>query len=250
MASSLLQVRKLVQAFHGRLVLDHIDFEVSAGEFVAVIGPSGCGKTVLLRTIAGLIRPKEGTVWIEGGADASSSPVGIAFQDAALIPWLTVLENITLCVPSTVGNRQRKRELARGLLAETGLIDFESQYPHEMSGGMRQKINVVRSFASDARLLLMDEPFVSLDFLQRRRLQVFTRDFCASKGKTVIFVTHDLDEALRLADRILVISALPGRILNDFRTSPGHASEPQRTLKLEIKRLLFNEMERPHAPAG
>ena len=241
MADSLLRVRNLVQSFGSRLVLDRLDFEVRAGSFVSVIGPSGCGKTVLLRTIAGLERPKSGQILIDGRSEPGSTSVGVAFQDSSLIPWLTVLENITLCVPSSGAGRSRKLELARGLLRETGLTDFESRYPHEMSGGMRQKINVVRSFASGAALLLMDEPFVSLDHFQRRRLQDFTRAFCSDKGKTVLFVTHDIDEAARMADRILVFSALPGRIIGDFRTDEA-------SLRPRVEQLLFNDTEPVHAP--
>ena len=193
--------------------LDSIDLEVGAGEFVAVVGPSGCGKSTLMRLVSGLLPPTTGSVSI--GGEPVSGPhtnLGIVFQKPILLEWRTVLRNVLLQTEMRSRNDEDTITRARALLAAVGLSEFEDRYPHELSGGMQQRVAIVRALIHDPPLLLMDEPFGALDALTREQMRIDLEELWLASGQTVVFITHSIDEAVLLADRVVVISPRPGRV--------------------------------------
>ena len=200
----------------GRTVsaLGPIDLDVAAGSFVAVVGPSGCGKSTLLRAIAGLAVPSAGSVRIAGAPPAAlvaNHQLGIAFQDHALLPWLTVRENIAL--PFHLAHRAVDTARIEELIALVGLAEFAGARPRQLSGGMRQRVGIARALSVGPEVLLMDEPFGALDAQIRQVMAVELLKIWERDRKTIVFITHDIDEAVFLADRVIVMSASPGRVL-------------------------------------
>jgi NitT/TauT family transport system ATP-binding protein len=197
--------------------LDNIDVRIKNREFVAVLGPSGCGKSTLLKILAGLISPTQGTVSFVGeDGKPASDLVGLVPQAATLMPWLRVIDNVMLPAKILKLPRQPAREKALELLDMMGLKGFDRRYPRELSGGMQQRVAIARALLHDPKILLMDEPFAALDALTRERLSVELQSVWLSTGKTAFFVTHSIGEAVFLADRILVMSRRPGRIIAEF----------------------------------
>jgi NitT/TauT family transport system ATP-binding protein len=193
--------------------LDAVDLQVGSGEFLAVVGPSGCGKSTLLRLIAGLIPPSAGRVVIDGqSVSGPQTQLGIVFQKPVLLEWRTVLGNVLLQAEMRRLDASAYLERARRLLSAVGLGDFEDRYPHELSGGMQQRAAIVRALIHDPPLLLMDEPFGALDALTREQMRIDLEELWLSTQKTVVFITHSIDEAVLLADRVMVMSPRPGRI--------------------------------------
>ncbi len=196
--------------------LDDVSFEVQPGGFTSLLGPSGCGKSTLLRVVADLIPPSEGRMTVLGSSPEEarrSRALGFVFQDAALLPWRTALQNVEL--PLEVGGRRSLgpgEATPRELLALVGLSGWENSYPHELSGGMRQRVSIARALLGGPRLLLMDEPFGALDELTRDRLNAELRRIWAETGTTILFVTHSVYEAVFLAEQVLVLSPNPGRV--------------------------------------
>jgi len=198
-------------------VVDHLDLQIGAGEFVALLGPSGCGKTTLLRMMDGLTPIDAGTIHI--GAERITEPsgsVGFVFQADALWPWRTVTQNVSFGLEILGRPRAEYERSARELLELVGLHGFEQHHPHELSGGMRQRVNLARALAVDPEVLLLDEPFASLDAQTREVMQLELLRIWQARRKTVVFVTHQIDEAVFLADRVVVMSARPGRIRDDI----------------------------------
>lgn len=212
MPRNLIEVRNLERRFGDQTVLSGMSLDVREGEILCLLGPSGCGKTVFLKVLAGLLERTGGTI------SRQSPGVSMAFQKSPLFPWLTVLENLEIC------GFPRERSLE--YLDRAHLGRFRFHHPKQISGGMQQKVNILRSFLSEAPLVLMDEPFVFLDFLQRTELQEFTLDIWQRERKTIVFVTHDIDEAILMADRILVMSGGPGRIIREFEVRFGRPRDP------------------------
>lgn len=213
----MVRVGELSQRFGALPVLERISFSLDEGDFVSIVGPSGSGKTVLLRILAGLQKQSSGSVQLR------AAPVAYAFQKSPLFPWLSLLENVRLCVGSDPASRERIEryfELA-------GLASFRHALPSSISVGMRQKVNVIRAFASGRPVILMDEPFVSLDFPSRRELQELTIELWGREKKTILFVTHDVDEALLLSQRVLVFSPRPGRVARDLALYLPYPRDPQ-----------------------
>ncbi|HEV8174838.1 MAG TPA: ABC transporter ATP-binding protein, partial [Actinoplanes sp.] len=201
--------------------LSNVDLTVAEGQFVTLIGPSGCGKSTLLRLIADLIAPTTGTIAVAGQPAAKArlkQEYGIAFQQSGLFEWRTVLRNVELPLELRGMSRADRKARAEEMLALVGLPDFADHYPAQLSGGMQQRVTIARALAAQPRVLLMDEPFSSVDALTRLELHALVQDLWQKHGFTAVLVTHDADEAVFLADRIAVLSARPSRVVRVLET--------------------------------
>ncbi len=211
--------RGLTRRFpNGVAAVEGLDLDVDAGEFVALLGPSGCGKSTLLRLIAGLDTPTAGTVLLDASpAESRATPVAFVFQDAHLMPWRTVLDNAALPLELAGVPRADRHAAARAVLTDVELADAADRLPAELSGGMRMRVSLARALVGRPRLLLLDEPFAALDELTRHRLDDRLRALWTERGTTTLFVTHSIVEAAYLADRVLVFSSRPARLVADLR---------------------------------
>ncbi|ELS58237.1 ABC transporter ATP-binding protein [Streptomyces viridochromogenes] len=195
------------------LALDNIDLEIESGEFLCIVGASGCGKSTLLYLMAGLLRPSRGQITVDGRTVTKPGrDRGMVFQEYALLPWKTVLDNVAIGPKLAGVDKSRRRALARRYVEMVGLAGFEDKYPHELSGGMKQRAAVARTLAADPQVILMDEPFAAVDAQTRSTLQEELVSIWQSTGKTAVFVTHAVDEAVFLADRVVVMTSHPGRV--------------------------------------
>jgi NitT/TauT family transport system ATP-binding protein len=214
----IIEARRLAKEFGaGRApvrALAEVSFTVEEGRFVTLVGPSGCGKSTLLQILAGLIAATSGEARIEGERICGPMPgkIGMVFQDPTLLPWKTAFANVEFPLDLRGDDRAARRRRCAALLELVGLSEFADHYPHELSGGMRQRVAIARGLARDPRLLLMDEPFAALDEQTRTRMGHDLLDIWEKTGKTVFFITHSVDEAVFLADRVLVMTRRPGRI--------------------------------------
>ena len=197
--------------------LERIDLEVPDGQFVALVGPSGCGKSTLLSLVAGLRQPSDGTLRCDGERITKPIPrkIGMIFQEANLLPWLSAIDNVAFPLKLRGEPKIERRAAARDMLALTGLTGFEDKLPHQLSGGMKQRVAIARGLVQNPAVLLMDEPFAALDEQTRMLLGDELLRIWSETRKTVLFVTHSLNEAVYLADRIIVLSSRPGRIVDD-----------------------------------
>ena len=197
--------------------LDGIDLVVESEEFVAVLGPSGCGKSTLLSLIAGLLAPTGGAIWLEGDVARGRTPTAMVFQEFALFPWRTVQTNVEFGLEEAgVPAAERARRAAR-CIALTGLDGFETRYPHQLSGGMRQRVGIARALAVEPAVLLMDEPFSALDAQTRQLMQEELLGIWERTRQTIVYVTHNIHEAVYMADRVVVLSRRPGRVLAEVK---------------------------------
>jgi len=227
----------------GTLALANLDFDVRAGEFLALLGPSGCGKSTALRIIAGLTAPSQGNVeWrAEGTALDKTGRIGFVFQEPTLMPWASVFDNVALPLVLKAVAGETIAKQVEGVLARVGLARFAKAFPRELSGGMRMRVSIARALVTEPELLLMDEPFAALDEITRFKLNNDLLQAWQATGTTVIFVTHSVFESVYLSNRILVMSARPGRISaevkieapyprdQNFRTSAEYAAYCRRT---------------------
>jgi NitT/TauT family transport system ATP-binding protein len=207
---------------HGQPVvaLDRISLEVAAGEFLCIVGPSGSGKSTLLRVVAGLLRQSAGAVRI--AADRPGTPLtAMVFQEHALLPWRTVIDNVVFGLENRGVARAEREARAREMLALVGLTPFARHYPHQLSGGMKQRVGIARALANDPEVLLMDEPLAALDAQTRAIMQEELLRIWTTLGTTVIYVTHSLEEALLLGDRVVLLTARPGRVSEVFPVDLG-----------------------------
>ena len=213
------------------VALDGVDLKVMDGEFVSIVGPSGCGKTSFLSVLDGLIVPTAGRIMVDGQVVTSPGPDrAMVFQDSSLLPWRTVLRNIVYGL-ECLGVRSREaKERARHFIGMVGLAGFEHHYPHELSGGMQQRVNLARALVVDPKILLMDEPFAALDAQTREVMQEELLQIWLRAKKTVLFITHQIDEAIYLSDRVVVFSSRPGKVKKIIEVNI------ERPRKLSIKR--------------
>jgi NitT/TauT family transport system ATP-binding protein len=209
--------RALVRALAG------VSLAIETGEFVTIVGQSGCGKTTLLKILAGLLTRTAGAVTLRGErVDGPRRDIGVVFQDPVLLPWRTVLDNVMLPVEVLRLERLPYRSRARDLVRLVGLEGFEDKYPHELSGGMRQRVALARALVHDPSLLLMDEPFGALDAMTREFMNLELLRIWQEAKKTIVFITHSIPEAVFLADRVVVMSARPGRVVEIVRVDLPH----------------------------
>jgi NitT/TauT family transport system ATP-binding protein len=242
-AVAIQDVRKVFGHGPGAVVaLDGVSLDVAPGEFVCLLGASGCGKSTLLNLVADLDKPTSGRV------DVRANRTALMFQEAALFPWLTVRGNIELALKLGGTPRERRRDRSEQLLEMVHLTDFAKKRPHELSGGMRQRGALARALAQDSQVLLMDEPFGALDAMTRDVLHDELETLWRTTGKTVLFVTHNVREAIRLGDRVVLLSSRPGRVAD---ITPVRIARPRRidspevaTLAATITDRLREEMER------
>jgi len=245
-AEAAVRITDVTKAFgKGRsevVALDGVSLSVAPGEFVCLIGASGCGKSTLLSLVAGLEAPTSGTVSTGGRR------VAFMFQEPALFPWLTAVQNVELPLRANGVGRAERRKRARDLLDSVHLAGFADKRPHELSGGMRQRVALARALAQDADVLLMDEPFGALDAMTRDLLHELLEGIWRREGFSVLFVTHEVREAVRLGDRVVLLSSRPGRVLEDFDVTSERprALESSETVDraLEIKARLNEEVMR------
>jgi len=239
-----------VSKVHGRpgrggvLALDRVDLEVARGELLCLVGASGCGKSTLLDLLAGLSVPTAGEARVAGRT-------ALLFQEAALFPWLTSQRNVELALRLRGVGRRERRDRARELLARVDLTGFEDHRPYQLSGGMRQRVALARALAQEADVLLMDEPFGALDAITRDLLHDELESLWLAAGLTVVFVTHNVREAVRLGDRVVVLASRPGRIAGSFRVDlprPRSISDPDvAQLSTTVTEVLREEVERDAA---
>ncbi|MEN2738768.1 ABC transporter ATP-binding protein [Microbacterium sp. X-17] len=226
----------------GPIVLEGIDLDIAPGEFVCLLGASGCGKSTLLNLIAGLDRPTSGRIESPDGGSA------VMFQEAALMPWLTARRNVELALRLRGVPRAQRREQALALLATVNLADAGDKRPHELSGGMRQRVALARALAQDRPVLLMDEPFAALDAITRDLLHEELERVWRATGRTIVFVTHNVREAARLGQRVVLMGSRPGRIVQEWRigkTTDRRIESPEvAALSIEITEQLRKEIRR------
>lgn len=236
--------------------LGPIDLDIADGEFACLVGPSGCGKSTFLKVVAGLVRPTSGEVHIEVG-DPGRVPIAMVFQDYGIYPWKTVEANVRFGLQVSGRGREETRERAAFWLDKMGLSEFARTYPDQLSGGMRQRVSIARALALEPELLLMDEPFAALDAQLREVLQDELLAIWQSDRRTVLFVTHSLEEAIVLGDRVAVMSARPGQLLRSVevpferpRTGELRATPEFGALKSELWDLLKTEVEHASEQRG
>jgi NitT/TauT family transport system ATP-binding protein len=231
----------------GRKIIDGLSLEIAAGEFVCIVGPSGSGKTTALRLIAGLVTPDRGAVYFRDRILVESSPdIAVVFQDysKALLPWRTAAQNVSLALEARGIPRKERGSIIADLLAKVGLRDHADKYPTEMSGGMQQRLQIARCLAQQPSVLLMDEPFGALDAMTRQSLQDEILTIVKASGASVFFVTHDLEEAIYLGDRVIGLRANSGRIGETFEVGLPKPRDQLSTRELPqflaLRRQLFD----------
>jgi NitT/TauT family transport system ATP-binding protein len=240
-----LSVRDLCLSFHEnsqeRQILDHVNLTVQSGEFVCIVGPSGCGKSTILHVLGGFLKPSSGSVDIDGEPVRGPDPRRIlVFQESGVFPWLTVEGNIGFGL-SRLAPKGRRERIAH-YVELVGLGGFEASFPHQLSGGMRQRLEVARALAVNPDVLYMDEPFAALDFITRMEMRREMLRIWEHERKTVVLVTHDIDEAVQLGDRVLVTSARPARIRCDFEVRMPHPRDVNSQEYIGLRSRILDEL--------
>jgi ABC-type nitrate/sulfonate/bicarbonate transport system ATPase subunit len=220
---TILSVQRVERRFGQTLALQATDLSVQENDFITILGPSGCGKSTLLRIVAGLDEPSGGQVLLDGRRiEGPGADRGMVFQSYTLFPWLTVRDNICFGLAERGVPRAQQLATADSFMAKVGLTGFENHFPKQLSGGMQQRTALARALANNPRMLLMDEPFGALDHQTRELMQELLLGIWEAERKTVLFVTHDIDEALFMGSRVVVMSARPGRIKLDITVPMAH----------------------------
>jgi NitT/TauT family transport system ATP-binding protein len=245
--ASSIEFRGVALSYGKSLILDDVNLSIAKGEFLCIVGASGCGKTTLLRMIAGLLFPTGGEVTYDGKSiTAPAREIAIMFQDYsnALLPWRTAAGNVSLALEAARLPRRERPARIRELLAKVGLEKYEDHYPSQLSGGMQQRLQIARCLAQQPEVLLMDEPFAALDAITRQTLQDEVTRILGSTGATVVFVTHDLEEAIYLGDRVVAMRPNPGGVAISvdvpLERPRNHLTTPERPEFLKLRRQLFD----------
>ncbi|CAO4172284.1 Sigma 54 interacting domain protein [Methylorubrum populi] len=249
-SSPIIDIRGLSLAYErdGRRteILSALDLAVPRGQFLVIVGESGVGKSTLLRVLIDLAKPSGGTVALDTDP-ATRTPMALVFQDARLLPWRRVIDNVAFGLERHGLTKSERRERAAAMLKLVGLSDLAGRWPHQLSGGQRQRIAIARALAVEPEVLLMDEPFSALDSFTREGLQDEIQRIKAQTGKTVLFVTHDIDEAVYLADRVVVLAGSPGRIAADVSIALPRPRQRRDAALVEAARHLRAELSRRSA---
>ncbi len=248
----LVELTKVFQSDRGEEsveVIAPLNCRVEKGRFVSIVGPSGCGKTTLLRLIAGLDKASAGKIVLDGKVVTQRDErVGLVFQEFALFPWRTTIENIEMGLEIKRVPEKKRREAALDYIRAFGLSGFENKYPKELSGGMKQRVAIARTLIMNPEVVLMDEPFGALDSQTRNDLQRFLLDVWSRRGDTILFVTHNVDEAVFLSDRILVLSKRPTRILAGFEVDMPRPRDRTGTDSNRIRKAILRLLAEPGTP--
>ncbi|WP_219848934.1 ABC transporter ATP-binding protein [Pseudomonas poae] len=219
----IIELEGVSKRYGDMLALDNVSLRIEKGEFVVIVGASGCGKSTTLNMIAGFDHPSEGLVKVEGRQVTEVSPnTGMVFQQYALFPWLSVIDNIAYGLKMKGMKKAERRAIAQQFVDMVGLKGFENAYPKQLSGGMKQRVTIARVLANDPAVMLFDEPFAALDAMTRQVLQEELVRIYEQSGKTIVFITHSIDEALMLSSRILIMSARPGKVAQDIVNDLPH----------------------------
>ncbi len=245
-------VREVEHRYENKVeALRNISLDVHSGEFVCLLGPSGCGKSTLLLALAGALPPTCGRITIDGKPVKGPDPSRLLmFQDPALFPWMTVRQNLVFALRSKVRSRPRREETAARYVKRVHLDGFEGALPHQLSGGMRMRASLARALSMDPSVLLMDEPFGALDAQTKGQMQQLLQQVWVETRKTVVFVTHDVREALVLGDRVVVMAARPGRILKDFEVRLPRPRDPDDEAIVQYSRQIREALRSAEAPKG
>jgi NitT/TauT family transport system ATP-binding protein len=243
-----IEIKNINKSFDGRgknlSVLEDINLTIDDGEFVCLLGPSGCGKTTLLRLIAGLDNPTSGEVVANGEVvEKPSGDRAVIFQQYSLFPWLTVLQNVTFGLEMSGGSKEENIQAAERYLQSVGLLEFKDSYPHELSGGMKQRVAIIRSLLNHSPILLMDEPFSALDMQNRHKLQEQLIGVWKRFENTIVFVTHDVDEAVYLADKIVLLDKNPGKIAEVINVDLERPRKRESQEFLEIQESIVDKLD-------
>ncbi|WP_175124151.1 ABC transporter ATP-binding protein [Achromobacter animicus] len=247
MNDTMIRLTDVSKAYGEVPVLDKVNLEVKRGEFLVLLGASGCGKSTLLNLMAGFITPNTGSVEINGKKVTDvTAACGMVFQQYALFPWRTVQENVELGLKMRGMSRQERAPIARKFIEMVGLKHAADKYPHALSGGMKQRVSIARVLANDPDVMLFDEPFAALDAMTRQVLQDQLLSIYEQSGKTIVFITHAIDEALTLSTRMAVMGSKPGRIVQDIQNDlphPRSADVQLSTRFVELKRAIWERVQ-------
>lgn len=247
MNDNMISVRGVSKAFGALRVLERVDLEVARGEFLVILGASGCGKSTLLNLVSGFERATHGSVHVNGREVRDIDPgCGMVFQQYALFPWKTVRENVEFGLKMRGVGRRERAERAATFIEMVGLKGFENSYPHALSGGMKQRVSIARVLANDPDVMLFDEPFAALDAMTRQVLQEQLLTIYEKSGKTILFITHSIDEALMLSTRMVVMGAKPGRIVQDIANDLPHPRTADVQLSpryIELKKSIWDTVQ-------
>ena len=242
-AETVIEIKRVVKTFEGEgtsdlLALDHVSLDVRRGDLIGIVGPSGCGKSTLLNLIAGLDTFSPGEILVEGKRVSGAHQIGYVFQQDTLLPWRNVRRNAEFALEIKGQNAEKRWQTAEPWLAKLGLEGFDKHYPYQLSGGMRKRLQLATTLAAEPSILLMDEPFGALDAQTRTVIEDDFLQLWRELGMTVLFVTHDLAEAIAMCTRVVIMTARPGRIKVEYDISlPRHMSTTERRLELQFQNL-------------
>lgn len=243
----MIRMEGVTKSFGKLKVLDAVDLSVAKGEFLVLLGASGCGKSTMLNMVSGFEKPTDGTIHVNGRQVKDIEPAcGMVFQQYALFPWKTVSENIAFGLKMRGVGRAERRERAQFYVDMVGLRGFENSYPQALSGGMKQRVSIARVLANDPDVMLFDEPFAALDAMTRQVLQEQLLSIYEKSGKTILFITHSIDEALMLSTRMIVMGSKPGRVVQDIHNDlplPRSADVQLSPRYLELKKSIWDTVQ-------